>query len=67
MSWTKKHVYKKWYIIYHSNNNLYRGWNVLPNIKIAYCTTKTKYYYEDQLFIKFDWLQWNFTICKASQ
>lgn len=65
--WKAKNIKGRWQLVYHTNNSLYRGWNILPNINIGYLKTEKKYSYEHQFWIEFDWLFFSIAIKKLSQ
>ena len=62
--WKAKTIKGKWQLVYHTNNSLYRGWNILPNINIGYLKTKFKYSYETLFWISFDWFSFSISVRK---
>lgn len=65
--WKAKNIGRKWHLVYYTNNTLYRGLNIFPNINIGYLRTEIKYSYTYDFWIKIDWLFFSIAIKKLSQ
>lgn len=65
--WKAKSIIGKWQFIYHTNNALYRGFYILPSLKIFYHKGKTKYSYYHSIGISLNWLFFGFAINRLSQ
>lgn len=65
--WKAKSIIGKWQFIYHTNNSLYRGWSILPTIKIAYLSVERKYDYTHSFWIRFDWFSFSCSVNRLSQ
>jgi hypothetical protein len=65
--WKAKSIIGKWQFIYHTNNCLYRGWYLVPSLRIGFIRTKIKYSYEHSFFIKLDFLFFSAGVFRLSQ
>jgi hypothetical protein len=65
--WKAKNIVGKWQLIYHTNNSLWRGWFIIPSLRVAYLGGGKKYLYTHSFWISFDWLFFSIGVHHKSQ